>query len=124
MRARAAITLQEKRAEWLGAPVNPEAELEVQDLLGSGSSTTRRTLSRDMPRLSQRALDALITPRGAHVPRLAQAGKDPRRWLGHLQPGFLTARERRLQLDENAKGQPQFFLTGSDSLESIDSRGA
>ena len=145
VREKAALTVREKRAEWLGAPLNPEAALDVLDLLGPASAAATRgsiaTASalnshRDSStaRFNQRALDALITPRGANIPRLAQAGKNPRQWLGRIQPGALTARERRLHLLNTSEsrelgltlsqGQENFFLTGSHSVESVCSKGA
>ena len=91
----AVTTLRDKRAEWVGAPVNQEAS--IDSLLESGAPGITGAVATQTMQANQRAMDALITPRGASMPRLAQAGRDPRRWLGRIQPGFLTAREKRLR---------------------------
>ena len=125
--------MQEKRAEWLGAPVNSEASLEVLDLLGTtGGAPSARGPGSGKLRFNKRALDALITPRvpGANVPHLAQTGKDPRRWLRRIQPGYLSAREKRLQLQGQGSRElgdglcagtaANFFMTSTYASESND----
>ena len=81
----AVTTLRDKRAEWVGAPVNEEGSLNSLQFANcrhgdAGSAAAHKK------RANKRAMDALITPRGASMPRLSQAGlpaplDDPRRWI-------------------------------------------
>ena len=83
----AVTTLRDKRAEWVGAPVNEEGSL--NSLLEGGPGDASAAAAQKK-RANKRAMDALITPRGASMPRLSQAGlpaplDDPRRWISKIQ---------------------------------------
>jgi hypothetical protein len=78
----AVTTLRDKRAEWVGAPVNEEGSL---DSLLEGDTGNAGAAAAQTTRANQRAMDALITTRGASMPRLMQAGKNPSRWMSKIQ---------------------------------------
>jgi hypothetical protein len=83
----AVTTLRDKRAEWVGAPVNEEGSL---DSLLEGGPGDAGAAAVQKKRANKRAMDALITPRGASMLRLSQAGlppplDDPRRWISKIQ---------------------------------------
>ena len=116
----AVTTVREKRAEWVGAPVHPE--LSLDGLLGDGCAGAQTLQARPhTTRANQRAMDALITPRGASIPRLEQAARSPRRWMSKIQAGYLTAREKRLLHTEHSAedGPGGTFITACESSNEL-----
>ena len=88
----AVTTLRDKRTEWVGAPVNEEGSL---DSLLEGDTGDAGAAAAQTRCEKTRAMDALITPRGASMLRLSQAGlpaplDDPRRWISKIQVSKAT----------------------------------